>query len=218
MPIDRTSSINPTTGRIEISATGSYGPDAGVSQEVLDDAITALQTGAPVTMNDFNELAAALGDDPAFAATMATALAAKQASDGDLTSIAALTTTSFGRNLLTLADTAALKAAADGRIAGSAADAATMTVNADLYNHYSHTAQAQALTIAAPTGTPVNGQRLIIRIKDNGTARALTWNAIFRVIGVTLPTTTVISKLHYIGCVYNSDTPKWDVVAVGAEA
>jgi hypothetical protein len=80
------------------------------------------------------------------------------------------------------------------------------------------TALAQAMTIAAPTGTPVGGQRLVIRIKDNGTARALTWNAIFRIIGTTLPTTTVISKTHYVGCMYNAQDTKWDVIAVGQEA
>lgn len=80
------------------------------------------------------------------------------------------------------------------------------------------TALTQATTIAAPTGSPVQGEKLIIRLKDNGTARALTWNAIYRVIGVTLPTTTVLSKTHYIGCVYNSTDTKWDVLAVRVEA
>jgi hypothetical protein len=98
------------------------------------------------------------------------------------------------------------------------ADAATLTPNADSDAQAQVTALAQALTIAAPTGTPVNGQKMLIRLKDNGTARALTWNAIYRVIGVTLPTTTVISKTHYVGCVYNSADTKWDVLAVGAEA
>ncbi len=42
------------------------------------------------------------------------------------------------------------------------------------------TAQAGALLFNSPSGTPVQGEKLIIRIKDNGTARALTWNAVFR--------------------------------------
>lgn len=80
------------------------------------------------------------------------------------------------------------------------------------------TALSQATTIAAPTGSPVQGEKLIIRLKDNGTARALTWNAIFRAVGVTLPTTTVLSKTHYIGCIYNSTDTKWDAIAVVVEA
>lgn len=80
------------------------------------------------------------------------------------------------------------------------------------------TALSQATTIAAPTGSPVQGEKLTIRLKDNGTARALTWNAIYRAIGVTLPTTTVISKIVYVGCIYNSTDTKWDVVSVAQEA
>lgn len=74
--------------------------------------------------------------------------------------------------------------------------------------------QSQSLTIDAPTGTPVDGRKLIIRIKDNGTARALTWNAIFEVIGVTLPTTTTANKTIYVGLIYNSQASKWNVLAV----
>lgn len=80
------------------------------------------------------------------------------------------------------------------------------------------TALSQATTIAAPSGSPVQGEKLVIRLKDNGTARALTWNAIYRAIGVTLPTTTVINKTVYCGFIYNSTDTKWDCVAVAQEA
>jgi len=80
------------------------------------------------------------------------------------------------------------------------------------------TAQAEALTLEDPTGTPTEGQPLMFRIKDNGTARAITYGAQFRAIGVTLPTTTTISKTTYLGCVYNSTDTKWDVVGVNTEA
>lgn len=46
--------------------------------------------GAPGTLDTLNEIAAALADDPNFAATMTTALAGKQPLDADLTAIAAL--------------------------------------------------------------------------------------------------------------------------------
>jgi len=80
------------------------------------------------------------------------------------------------------------------------------------------TAQAGALLFNAPGGTPVEGQKLIIRIKDNGTAGALTYNAVFRAMGVALPTTTVISKTLYMGFIYNITDTKWDLVAVAQEA
>lgn len=105
-----------------------------------------------------------------------------------------------------------------GRGTVSAASTSSLTIDSDTTYQYSLTALAAGLSIEAPTGTPYNGQDLLIRILDNGTARALTWNAIFRVIGVTLPTTTVISKTMYIACIYNSTDTKWDVIGVREQA
>ena len=76
---------------------------------------------------------------------------------------------------------------------------------------------ASALTIAAPTGTPSTGMKLVIRLTDNGTNRALTFNNIYRAIGVTLPTTTTADKILYIGCIYDEAGSKWDVVAIKEE-
>lgn len=80
------------------------------------------------------------------------------------------------------------------------------------------TAQAAALALANPTGTAIPGHGLVIRIKDNGTARAISYDTQYRAIGVTLPTTTVISKTLYLGCIWNADDTKLDVVAVAQEA
>jgi hypothetical protein len=99
----------------------------------------------------------------------------------------------------------------------SATTATTLTINGDTTDQYIVSALASAMTIASPTGTPTEGQQLIIRIKDNGTAQTLTWNAIFRE-GATLPTTTTISKTTYVGCIYNSADSVWDVVAVTTQA
>ena len=101
------------------------------------------------------------------------------------------------------------------------ADAATITPTSDTTNQYTVTALAQAATIAVPSGTPIDGQKLTIRIKDDGTARALTWTTTsggYRVIGTTLPTTTTASKVTYVGCIYNSQDSFWDVVAVATQA
>lgn len=77
------------------------------------------------------------------------------------------------------------------------------------------TALSQATTIAAPTGSPVQGEKLLFRIKDNATARALTWNAIYRASSdLALPSTTIISKTLYVLFVYNSTDTKWDCLAV----
>ena len=100
----------------------------------------------------------------------------------------------------------------------SVTSTATLTPDIDSNSLEQITAQSSGLTVAAPTGTPFLGQRLVINITDNGTARAITWNAVYNVVGVTLPVTTTISKSLYIGCIYNSNTSNWDVVAVKEEA
>lgn len=100
----------------------------------------------------------------------------------------------------------------------SIASAATITPTSDTVNQYNVTALATPATFAAPSGAPVDGQKLLIRIKDNNTARLLTWNAIYRTIGTTLPTTTVATKTTYVGCIYNAADAVWDVVAVTTQA
>lgn len=98
------------------------------------------------------------------------------------------------------------------------ASSATPTPNADTDDQYTVTALAAGATFGAPTGTPTDGQNLTIRIKDNGTARTLAWNAIYRPITITMPTTTVISKTMYLGMKYNSADTRWDVLAYSLEA
>ena len=94
---------------------------------------------------------------------------------------------------------------------------ATPSPNCDTADIFDITALAAAAAIANPTGTPVDGQTLIFRIKDNGTARALTWGTDYREVGVVLPDTTVINKTLYVGTIYNANADKFDVVAVNQE-
>lgn len=98
--------------------------------------------------------------------------------------------------------------------------ASTSSVAPDIsvYDQYCFTAQAATLAINAPTGTPVDGNKLIFRILDNGTSQTLTWDATYTAIGVVLPTTTTISKMLYVGCIYNTANTRWDVVAVTTQA
>lgn len=98
---------------------------------------------------------------------------------------------------------------------GTVASSATPTPAGDDVDMYTVTALAEAATFGAPTGTPTNGQPLIIRILDNGTARVLAWNAIYRASSdLALPTTTVLSKTLYLDFVYNSAATKWDLLAL----
>jgi hypothetical protein len=97
-------------------------------------------------------------------------------------------------------------------------DTGTAPVNADITDLYEITALAQALTFAAPTGTLLNGQGLMYRIKDVTTARALAFNAIFVPAGVALPTTTVLGKWMHLAFIYNTTLVKWQLIAVAQEA
>jgi hypothetical protein len=130
-------------------------------------------------------------------------------------------TSGNGSGRVTFVDTATAQTLTNKRVTprvNTVASGATITPTADLSDMYTVTALAVPATIAAPSGTPTDGQRLLLRIKDNGTARALTWNATYRVIGVTLPTTTVASKTIYVGCIYNNADSVWDVVAETEQA
>ena len=105
----------------------------------------------------------------------------------------------------------------------STASASSVTPDISSFDMYVYTALAAGLTINATTGgSPVNGSKLVFRFKDNGTARALTWTTSgsnsFRAVGVTLPTTTVIGKVTYVGCIYNADESFWDVIAAVTQA
>lgn len=110
---------------------------------------------------------------------------------------------------------------ADKRIdprVSSAASASSVTPDISAYDQYCFTALATTLTINAPTGTPVDGDKLIFRILDNGTSRTLTWNATYTVVGTVLPPATTVNKTLYVGCIYNANNTRWDVVAVATQA
>lgn len=100
----------------------------------------------------------------------------------------------------------------------SATSASSLTPDVSVADMYVYTALAAGLTINAPTGTPVGGNRLRFRFRDNGTGRALTFNATFRALGVTIPTTTTANKTLYVDTVYNNAETVWDVIDVKVQA
>lgn len=99
------------------------------------------------------------------------------------------------------------------------ASSATPTINTDTTDIFTITALAAAANFANAnvTGTPVNGQSLKIRIKDNATPRALTWESNFEGISAALPSTTVTSKRMYIGFIWDSTASKWGMIALANE-
>lgn len=98
---------------------------------------------------------------------------------------------------------------------GTETSSATSTPTADSVDQWNVTALAVADAFAAPTGTPTDGQNLMIRIRDNGTARALTWNAIYEASSdLALPTTTIINRTLWLGFRYNTVAVRWQLLAV----
>lgn len=83
---------------------------------------------------------------------------------------------------------------------------------------YNVTALATDATINAPSGTPSDGMQLLLRIKDDGTSRSLTWNSVYASSAETLPSATTAGKVMYLGFRYNSTAAKLQLLALAVEA
>lgn len=94
-------------------------------------------------------------------------------------------------------------------------DGATPALDAALGNHFILTAAGDR-TIAVPTNA-VSGKRIVIEHRASGADRTLALNSGaggFRFgTDVTALTITTSAKSDYIGCIYNSTSSYWDVVA-----
>ena len=94
----------------------------------------------------------------------------------------------------------------------------SISIDSSLYDQYIITSLSESFTInTAAASNQSSGRKMIIRIKDNGTSRFLTFSGYFRGIGVTLPTVTTSGKTMYIGCIWNTNDGVWDVIAVAVE-
>ena len=76
--------------------------------------------------------------------------------------------------------------------------------------------------------TPTDFQKAMFRIEDNGTTRTITFTggssksfqpctAGFTVSGSNWTIATTANKALYIFCSYNSNTSRWDILAVTEE-
>lgn len=110
----------------------------------------------------------------------------------------------------------------------SNASASSVTPSIATRDMYAYTALAANLTIAVPTGTPADGDRLMFRVLDNGTTRTITFTGGtggFKPVGVTLTASgsdwtyaTTANKTVYFGAVYNASSSRWEIIALSLEA
>jgi len=97
---------------------------------------------------------------------------------------------------------------------------ANPAVNTDLYDAVSITALATGIASMTTnlTGSPNNFDKLLFRIKDDGTTRTIAWGASFVAMGTPLPSATVAGKILTVGFIYDSILAKWGCVVTAQQA
>lgn len=110
-------------------------------------------------------------------------------------------------------DVEALERPATGQRVHTFASSASYAPDFDTYDFINITALAEAISFGAPTGSPDDAARMIMRIKDDGTQRAITWNAAYFDGGVGLPSATTAGKVSHLGFIYYAALSKWALVA-----
>ena len=100
--------------------------------------------------------------------------------------------------------------------ANTVTDGTSISINTDLADLFiqTNTQTAGTLTINAPSGTPVNGQKFMIRLSSTA-IQTFSWNAIYAgSTDLPLPGTSSGSgKYDYLGFIYNSTATKWQLLA-----
>jgi hypothetical protein len=82
-----------------------------------------------------------------------------------------------------------------------------------LFNYYTLTALGEAATFNAPSGTPLDGNSLVLKIKASGAEMALAWTAIYRG-GTDISLPTITNKTMVLHFMYNTADARWDLVGV----
>ncbi len=95
----------------------------------------------------------------------------------------------------------------------------TLTLDYTTYDYYEITAQAAALDFANPTVTSyVGGEKFVVSVTCDGTARALTYGNKFEAKGgLALPSTLIASKRTTFGFVYHAASTKFNLVGLAQE-
>lgn len=86
-----------------------------------------------------------------------------------------------------------------------------VTPNPDVNGLFSVSPQAD-VSFLEPEGSPVDGQKLLIRIVGDTFAHNLTFDSSYKDGSVELPATSLISKTQYLGFFYSTSSSKWELV------
>jgi hypothetical protein len=172
-------------------------------------------TGLPLTTGVTNTLPTANGGTGLGGATPYTANGVVYASSAS--ALATGSSLTFDGTTLTAATGSKFQGFYAPRVV-ALADSSPATINSATTDiaTLAYTAVAGTLTIGAPSGTPVDGQILVLRLKTTN-AQTLSWNAIFQ-WSADLPvvTTSSTNKYDYFGFIYNSASSGWQVLAKNA--
>lgn len=142
------------------------------------------------------------------------------ASDTTISRVSAGKIAVEGVNILTTTSTETVTNKRNQPRVYSAANNASLTPEIDTYDIFHLTAMSANTTINNhSTSTPADGEQMRFRFLDNGTARTLSWGTNYVAkAGVTLPTTTTISKNLIVLFEWNANLSKWNCLASGVEA
>lgn len=103
------------------------------------------------------------------------------------------------------------------RVVSAASYTTSTTINADITDIYTVTLQAWDLLFNNPSGTPVDGQMIMLEVRDSWASRILTYGAQFANWAANLIGATTISKWSWMVVKWNATDSKWYCMASGTQ-
>jgi len=205
----RTGAVVPTTGDYAVGQVTGAAP-------LVSPSFTTPALGTPASGVATNLTGTAAGLTAGAVTGLSVVTSKTLTVDNSLTLAGTDTTTmTFPGATDTVAGLAAAQTLSNKRIKArvvAVTQAAAPATDTDNMDKAVITGLAQAVTSFTTnlTGTPNDGDVLVLYITDNGTARALAWGAKFASTSVALPTTTVASTTLRVFLLWNAAASVWE--------